>query len=185
MLLLLLVKRFDKTLRIEVLVPKRGKALMLAVKLRVNRVPSIADEPRPLLYAHVIVAVVESGQMRASDHANLEAHLRVAHEVAALFAVVRDGKSGQPHRAGFRGGFDHKGHVRRVFNPQIKVAAKPSGHFENADDGSSCRHLAFYGCAVHEGRLQRGKNDGGGLLHHFQALGQQGSVAVVEVDVIG
>jgi hypothetical protein len=34
------------------------------------------------------------------------------------------------------------------------------------------------------GRFQCGKDDGGGLLDDLQALGQQGSIAVVQVDVI-
>ena len=33
-------------------------------------------------------------------------------------------------------------------------------------------------------RLECGKDDGGGLLDDFQALGEQGSIAVVEVDVV-
>ncbi len=32
--------------------------------------------------------------------------------------------------------------------------------------------------------MQCGKDDGGGLLDDFQALGEQGSIAVVQVDVV-
>jgi hypothetical protein len=35
------------------------------------------------------------------------------------------------------------------------------------------------------GCFERGKNHGGGLLNHFQALGQKCGVAVVQVNVIG
>lgn len=33
--------------------------------------------------------------------------------------------------------------------------------------------------------VQSGKDDSGGLLDDFQTLGQQGSIAVVQVDAVG
>jgi hypothetical protein len=50
----------------------------------------------PLLHAEIIIAVVERGKMRLTCKTKLEAHLRVTHEVAVLFAVVRDSRAGSP-----------------------------------------------------------------------------------------
>ena len=50
-----------------------------------------------------------------------------------------------------------------------------SGHFGQ---------FFLLGGALFGGRLQCGENDGGGLLDHFKALGEKGSVAVVERYVV-
>src|ERR1700744_1460240 len=51
---------------------------------------------------------------------------------------------------------------------------------------SSCRHLHEFigGGLFGNGRLQRGEDDVGGLLDDFQALGQQGSIALIKLDVV-
>ena len=73
--------------------------------------------------------------MRSSGQAKLEANLRVAHEVAVLFAVVRDGKRGESHRAGLVHCLDDKLHVRGVVDLEIEAGVPPSGLLENVENG--------------------------------------------------
>ena len=48
------------------------------------------DGAAPLLHADIVVPVIESIQVWPVCETKLETHLRVAHEVAVLFAVVTD-----------------------------------------------------------------------------------------------
>jgi hypothetical protein len=73
--------------------------LMLFVKFHKVHVVVTDHVAAPLLHAHVIVAVVEGVQVCASSSAKLETDLRVAQEVAILFAVVRDRDSGESQGA--------------------------------------------------------------------------------------
>ena len=65
----------------------------------------------------------------------LETHLRVAHEVAVLFAVVTDRDSGESARAGLVGGLDHQRHIGRVLDLEVQAVVPTSGLFEDAKDG--------------------------------------------------
>src|SRR6185437_13342535 len=102
--LLLPRKGFKKALLMQVLVPERGEALVLPVEVGRKDVLLAVLPTRILLSAGVVVAKVERAEFRFQPQwtAPLEAHLRVAHEVAVLFAIVRDGESGLAARAGFR-----------------------------------------------------------------------------------
>jgi len=70
----------------------------------------------------------------------------------------------------------------------VEAVVPPPGLFEN---GEYCFHHAT--CASSASGMtasclvgvQCSKNDGGGLLNHFQALSKPGSIAVVKLDVIG
>ena len=64
-------------------------SFVLCVKLPVIAVIAFVDEAAPLLYAYVIIPPIERVQVSAASEAQFEAHLRVAHEVTVLFAVVR------------------------------------------------------------------------------------------------
>ena len=92
-------------------------------------------------------------------------------------------------RAGLVGGLDDQRHIGRVLDLEVEAVVPTSGLFEDCEGWSSLRHLRQF-CIGHRRllfgrRLQRGKDDGGGLLDDFQALGQKRSVAVVQVDVVG
>ncbi len=67
--------------------------------------------------------------------AQLEAHLRVAHEVAILFAVVRDREATQTERAGFRYRFNNKRLIGRVLDAQIQFAPIASRLSEELKNG--------------------------------------------------
>ena len=80
-------------------VPHLGESLVLLVQADEVNVLLADDGTAPLLHANVIVAIVEGAQMWPVDESKLETHFRVAHEVAVLFAVVRDRDRGQTARA--------------------------------------------------------------------------------------
>jgi len=90
------------------------------------------------LLAAVCVAtfsVIAGVQMRSSRIAKLETHLRVAHEVAILFAVVTDREGGKPTQAGFIGRLNHERHIRRVLDLEGEAVVPTSGLFEDCEDG--------------------------------------------------
>src|SRR6266851_6617493 len=91
--------------------------------------------PAPLLDGNVVVAPVPRVKVRASRHAKLEAHLRIAHEVAVLFAVVTNGDGWQSHRAGLIHRLDHQLHVRRIVDLEMEAGVPPTGHLDNCEDG--------------------------------------------------
>ncbi len=72
---------------------------------------------------------------RDRRQSELKTHLRVAHEVAILFAVVTYRDSGKPTRAGFVGCFDYQRHVGRVLDLEVKAVVPTSGLFEDAKNG--------------------------------------------------
>ena len=55
--------------------------------------------------------------------------------IAVLFAVVRDGKRGESHRAGLVHRLDDKLHVWRVVDLEVEAGVPPSGHLEDLKDG--------------------------------------------------
>ena len=57
------------------------------------------DVAAPLFYAYVVIAVVVGVEVWAVKEPKHEAHLRVAHSVAALLAVMRDGDRRETLRA--------------------------------------------------------------------------------------
>ncbi len=89
----------------------------------------------PLLYADIVVSVIEGVQVWPVRESKLETHLRVAHEVAVLFAVVTDRDSGKTARAGLVGRLDDQRHIGRVLDLEVKAVVPTSGLFENAKDG--------------------------------------------------
>jgi len=128
-------KSLDKALQAQVVVPCLGESLVLLVKLHKMHVVAAHDVTAPLLDAQIIVAKIERGQVRDSGHTKLEAHLRVAHEVAVLFAIVSNGKRGESNRAGLVDRLDDKLHVRDVVDLEIEAGVPPSGHLEDLKDG--------------------------------------------------
>ena len=108
---------------------------MLLVKAGEANVVVANDGAAPLLHANVIVAVVEGAQIWLVDESKLETHLRVAHEVAILFAVVTDRDCGESAWAGFVGRFDDQRHIRRVLDLEVKAVVPTSGLFEDAKNG--------------------------------------------------
>ena len=73
--------------------------------------------------------------MRPSPKSKLETHLRVAHEVTVLFAVVTDRDGGKSARAGFVGRLDHQRHKGRVLDAKVQTVVPTSGLFEDAKNG--------------------------------------------------
>ena len=108
---------------------------MLLVKLDEMHVVVAHDVAAPLLDGNVIVTPVPRIEMSAARHAEFEAHLGIAHEVAVLFAIVSDGKRGEPHRAGLVHRLDDKLHVGGVVDLEIEAGVPPSGHLEDLKDG--------------------------------------------------
>jgi hypothetical protein len=90
-----------------------------------------------LLDADVIIAPVvrNETETQAERIAQLETHLRVAHEVAVLFAVVRDREASQTNGAGFRYRFNHKRLIGRVLDAEIQFTPIASRFFEELKDG--------------------------------------------------
>jgi hypothetical protein len=109
-------KNFCETLRAQIVVPRFGEAFVFLVVLPVKAVIAFLDEAAPLLNRHVIVTPIERVQVCASGKAEFEAHLRVTHQVAILFAIVRDGQRGESTRPGLINGLDDKLHVGRIFD---------------------------------------------------------------------
>src|SRR5947208_928150 len=94
---------------------------------RVNGILSLAQEAGPLLDAEIVVAVVESREVRRSGESQLEAHLGITHQVAVQDAVVGYRHSGQAHRTGLVESFEDKFHVRRVVDLEIEAGMPTSG----------------------------------------------------------
>src|SRR5665213_3147335 len=86
----LLLKGFGEALQSQVVVPHLGESLMLLVQADEVNVVVEDDIAAPLLHAYIVVPVIESVQVWSVRESKLETHLRVAHEVAILFAVVTD-----------------------------------------------------------------------------------------------
>src|SRR6266851_759796 len=104
---LLPLERSKKALQAQVVVPRPGKADVLLMQGDKMDIVAAHNVAAPLLDDNVVVAPVPRVKVLASRHAQLEAHLRVAHEVAVLFAVVTNGDGWQPHRAGLVQCLDH------------------------------------------------------------------------------
>jgi hypothetical protein len=94
--MLVRVEGFGKALQAKGDVPRHSESLVLFVQLDEVDVSVADDIAAPLLDGHVIIAPIERVQMCASSETKLEAHLRVAPEVAVLFAVVGHGSAGSP-----------------------------------------------------------------------------------------
>src|ERR1700677_1409351 len=95
----------------------------------------VADKAAPLLDARVIVAPVKGVQVDAPGKAKLETHLRVAHGIAALFAVMTDRERRKTTRAGLVRCFDDQRHVRRVLDVKVKAVVPTSGFLQNLQNG--------------------------------------------------
>ena len=135
-LLALVVEGFRKPLGAQVAVPDFGEADVLAVESAVVGVVGAGDEPAPLLTADVVVAVVEGIEVgNASGEAQFEAHLRVAHQVAVLFAVMCDGEGGKTTRSGLVHCLDDQWHERCVVNGEGKAGVPTPGASEDVEDG--------------------------------------------------
>src|SRR5258705_13200540 len=88
-----------------------------------------------LLAGKVVIAQAPRIKVRASRHAKLEAHLRVAHEVAVLFSVVTNGDGWKSHRAGLIQSFDHQRQIGNVLNIEVEAGVPTTGHLEDCEDG--------------------------------------------------
>src|SRR5260370_30282885 len=110
-----------KALQAQVVVPRPGKADVLLMQGDKMDIVSAHNVAAPLLDGDVVVAPVPRIKVRAFRHAKLEAHLRVAHEVAVLFAVVTNGKRGEPHRTGLVHRLDDQLHIGRVIDLDMKA----------------------------------------------------------------
>src|ERR1039458_6667449 len=77
-------KGFNKSLCADVLVPCAGKALMLVQEVADKDIVLAFTVAGVLLHSHVVVAKVErcKNPTHAKRIGKLEAHLRVAHQVA-------------------------------------------------------------------------------------------------------
>jgi hypothetical protein len=96
----------------------------------------VADDiATPLLDGDIVVPPVERVQVRPSGKRNLEAHLRIAHEVAVLQTIVRDGERRQPHGAGFVHGFDNQCQIGRVLDLEVQAVVPTSGLSKDVKDG--------------------------------------------------
>src|ERR1700728_685426 len=73
--------------------------------------------------------------MRSTRKAKLEAHLGIAHGIAVLFAVVRDGDCRKSHRAGLIHPLDDKLHVWRVVDLEVQAGMPSPDHLEDLKDG--------------------------------------------------
>ena len=80
-----------EALTAQVVVPHFGESLVLGVEVGKLHILAAYKVPAPLLYAYEIVSVVVGIEFAVSK---LETHLGIAHEVAILFAVMRDRDSG-------------------------------------------------------------------------------------------
>jgi len=116
-------------------VPRLGKADVLLVQSHQMHVAVVDDVAAPLLDGNIIVAPVPRVQMRFPIDAKFEAHLRVAHEVAVLFAIVRDGEGRKSQRARLVHRLDDKLHVWRVVDLEIQAGVPPAGLLEDCEDG--------------------------------------------------
>ena len=90
-----LLKGFGEALQSQVVVPHLGESLMLLVQADEVNVVVADDGAAPLLHAYIVVPVIEGVQVWPVRESKLETHLRVAHEVAILFAVVTDRDCGK------------------------------------------------------------------------------------------
>src|SRR6185437_10188040 len=73
--------------------------------------------------------------MLASRKAKLETHLRVAHGIAVLFAVMSNGDSWKSARAGLVHCLDDKFHVRRVVDLEVQAGMPPPGLPDKLQNG--------------------------------------------------
>jgi hypothetical protein len=80
----------EKALSAEISVPQGSELLVLFVEVGNEDVICSIDIARILFHAHVVVTPVVAHKLKAAQRrlAQLEAHLRVTHEVAVLFAIV-------------------------------------------------------------------------------------------------
>src|SRR5581483_11528912 len=108
---------------------------MLRVQLGAAEVLAVRDEARPLLAGDVVVAEVERIEVHASGEAKLEQHLGVAHGIAVLFAVVRNGYGEETTRARLVDGFDHQRHIGRVHDAQVEAGIPASRGLEDPENG--------------------------------------------------
>ena len=88
--LLLLLEGFCEALQAQVVVPHLGETLVLLMEADEVDIVAALDCAAPLLYADVVVPVVEGVKVWSIRQPKLKTHLGVAHEVAVLFAVVTD-----------------------------------------------------------------------------------------------
>jgi hypothetical protein len=98
------VEGFNKALTAYVPVPPSGEVLVLGVQAGIEHIVVALYRAGVLLDADVIISPVVRNETDSQTKriAQLETHLRVAHEVAVLFAVVRDREASQSKGAGFR-----------------------------------------------------------------------------------
>ena len=87
---LLLLEGFGEALQLKVVVLQLGESLVLLVQADEINVGSAHNGAAPLLNAYIVVPVIEGVQVWPFRESKLETHLRIAHEVAILFAVVTD-----------------------------------------------------------------------------------------------
>ena len=78
---------------------------MLGMELGVVGVVVVSDETAPLLDAYIVIAPIE--RIEGTITAHFKKHLRVAHGIAVLFAIVTNRDRGKSARPGFVGRFDH------------------------------------------------------------------------------
>jgi len=133
--LFLAIRSPKETLQTKVVVPRPGKADVLLMQGDKMDIVAAHNVAAPLLDGDVVVAPVPRVKVRASRHAKLEAHLRIAHEVAVLCAVVTNGDGWQSHRAGLVHRLDDQLHVGRVFDLEVQAVVPTSGLFEDCEDG--------------------------------------------------
>ena len=97
-----LLKGFQESLSAEIAVPDGGESFVLLVQAGMEDVTIPHERARKLLDAEVIVAPVIGHQGRRGEKrfGQLKTHLRVAHQVAVLFAVVATEMPGEPSGPG-------------------------------------------------------------------------------------
>src|SRR5579859_5797224 len=132
---LLSLEGFQKALQTQIVVPRPGKADVLFMQGDQMDIMAAHKSAAPLLDGNVVVAPVPRIKVRDSLRAKLEAHLRVAHEVAVLFAIVTNGDGWQSHRARLIHRLDHQLHVRRIVDLKVEAGVPPAGHLEDCEDG--------------------------------------------------
>ena len=131
------IEGFDKALTAKVPIPLSGEVLVLGVQVGIEHIVVALYRAGVLLNADVIISPVVRNETdtQAKRIAQLETHLRVAHEVAILFAVVRDREASQTKGAGFRYRFNDKRLIGRVLDAEIQFTPIASRLFEELKNG--------------------------------------------------
>src|SRR5579883_2247426 len=150
-------KGFEETLTAEVFIPQRSKFLVPAFQPCENKeIAFVVAEGGILLDANEVIApVVRREHIDSTAQFHLEEHFGIAHRVAVLVSVVRDGDRAKAERSACADLLNIERHPRRIFDMDMEAGMKQPGLLQDKSHGTHQATSATASCASLEGWLER------------------------------